>query len=528
MLDVESLSVKFHTRNGSSTAVEDLSFTIDAGETLGIVGESGSGKSVSCYSMLGLVPCPPGEIQAKSVDFNGKKLLQLNNKELRKIRGGRISMIFQDPMTSLNPFMRIGEQIREAICLHQDIDKNQAKVRAIAALEEVGIKNPEARFRDFPHEFSGGMRQRVMIAMALATEPEILIADEPTTALDVTIQAQILELLKQVQQQRNLAIIFISHDLAVVKDVADKVIVMEKGVVIETGPAQEIFSQPKHDYTKKLLQAIPDPDKALKSNEHNNSDVLLDVAALYKSYQRTEGPFWRKRKVEQEVLKNICFNVYRGEILGLVGESGSGKSTLSNIITGLLDASSGSINYNGRELRFDTLAQRKKVQLVFQDPYASLNPRMTIFDCLAEPLLLHKIVEKPQLQEKVEGLMVEVGLSKEVIWRYPHEFSGGQRQRIAIARALACEPELLIADEPVSALDVTIQAQILRLLAELSERKGLTMLFISHDLSVVHSLCDRVIVMDKGQIVEQGDCDSVFKQPQHRYTQSLINAIPKF
>lgn len=529
LLSVKDLRVSFVTRNGKAEAVKGTSFDLNEGEILGIVGESGSGKSITCYSLLGLVPCPPGLIESGEALYEGKDLLKLSEKELRELRGQKINMIFQDPMTALNPYLTVGDQIIEAILVHEKIPKAEALQRAIKALEEVGIVRAAERIKSYPHEFSGGMRQRVMIAMALATEPDILIADEPTTALDVTIQAQILELLNEIQKRRKLSIIFITHDLAVIQALADRILVMEKGVIVEQGDAKALFENPQHPYTQKLLSAIPD---SAKPEEHafSANDELLKVTQLRTSFKSTSGPFWAKKVDEVVAVDNISLSIYQGEILGLVGESGSGKSTFGRSIMRLVEAESGEVLLNGTDLRQlknkELKYARRDFQMIFQDPYASLNPRMTVFDTLAESLLTHDICSKKELLAVINQLMDEVGLDRRFIRKYPHEFSGGQRQRIAIARAIAVKPKLIVADEPVSALDVTIQAQVLDLLLNLTQEHSITMLFISHDLSVVRYLCDRVAVMQHGKLLELEDTEKLYAEPQHEYTKKLLSAIP--
>ncbi|PCK07509.1 MAG: ABC transporter ATP-binding protein [Alteromonadaceae bacterium] len=535
LLEVENLSVAFHTRDGISEAVKNVSFSLEAGKTLGIVGESGSGKSVTCYSLLGLIPCPPGKVSQGRALFLGEDMLAMTDRQLRDIRGGKISMIFQDPMTSLTPHLRIGDQISESIRLHHPgLNKKQIKQKAIDALQEVGINDAEQRYNAYPHEYSGGMRQRVMIAMALATEPELLIADEPTTALDVTIQAQIIELLKDIQDQRQLAVIFITHDLAVIKSLADEVVVMQKGEIVERGPSLQVFNTPKHPYTQKLIAAIPTTAKPEElKNTINEDETVLDIKDLRTTYTSTSGFFFAPKIQYKHAVKQVSLSIHKGEILGLVGESGSGKSTLGKSVMQLVNYQQGEITLNGRNLaslgREALRHARRDFQMIFQDPYASLNPRMSVYDTLAEPLLLHGIVSKSdskKLNQHVNALMDDVGLERRFLRKYPHEFSGGQRQRIAIARAIAVRPKLIIADEPVSALDVTIQAQILTLLLELSKKYQLTMLFISHDLAVVRYMCDRVAVMRAGEIVEQNTTERIFDQPTHEYTRALLSAIP--
>ena len=524
LLEVTNLSTYFHTRDGVIRAVDGVSFSVAAGETLAIVGESGSGKSVCCYSMLGLVPSPPGRIESGTACFEGTDLLQLDESELRKVRGDRIAMIFQDPMTCLNPFMTVGEQLIEPLVYHRDSSRSDAHLRAIELLDEVGIRNPEASFKAWPHEFSGGMRQRVMIAMALISEPGLLIADEPTTALDVSIQKQILELVSNLQKHRNIGVIFISHDLGVVRGLADNVAVMESGKIVEQGDVAELFGNPRHLYTQKLLSAIPSGAKPnIPAIEDQN---LLEVSHLTTTF------FDRSTGAGFTAVDDVSFGLRKGEILGLVGESGSGKSTLGRSLLKLVPNDSGSIRFDGEELARKSHAQmkpyRRRMQMIFQDPYASLNPRMSIYDTLAEPLKLHGTTDGPikdaDLNQAVLELMDDVGLARSYIRKYPHEFSGGQRQRIAIGRAIATGPEFIVADEPVSALDVTIQKQILELLIELVERRHLSALFISHDLAVVRYLCDRVMVMNKGRILESGAIETVWSDPQNTYTQELLSA----
>ncbi|MDG2037465.1 MAG: ABC transporter ATP-binding protein [Luminiphilus sp.] len=521
LLSVDNLSVSFVTRNGTNKAVDNVSFSVEERQITAIIGESGSGKSVSCYAMLGLVPSPPGRIDGGTAHFQGQDLLSLSEAELRAIRGRDIAMIFQDPMTCLNPFMKIGDQLIEPLTLHKGLAKGPARAQAMALLDEVGIRDPQAAMSAFPHEFSGGMRQRVMIAMALINEPKLLIADEPTTALDVTIQAQILKLIAELQTKRDIGVLFISHDLAVVSDIADQIVVMEKGLVVEQGQPKQIFDNPQHPYTQKLLAAIPSGQKAAGTVA---PESLIRIDNLRTWFTPSGGA------EPVKAVDGVSLDIHRGEVLGLVGESGSGKSTLGRSILRLVPITGGRIAFEDTELSALTgkpLKQfRHRMQMIFQDPYASLNPRMTVYDTLAEPLLLHGLVQKADLDRAIRELMDNVGLARAFVRKYPHEFSGGQRQRIAIGRALATRPEFMVADEPVSALDVTIQAQILDLLADLTKEYGLTMLFISHDLAVIRQIADRIAVMYQGKLVEEGPTAQVFETPREDYTRSLLAAIP--
>ena len=521
LLSVNDLKVHFHTRNGLVKAVDGISFAVEPGKTLAIIGESGSGKSVACYSLLGLIPKPPGRIEGGTALFAGSDLLQMDEAALRKVRGKGISVIFQDPMTSLNPFLTIGEQLIEPLRLHLHMSRSAAWQQGIRTLEEVGINDAARRMHAYPFEFSGGMRQRVVIAMALISEPALVIADEPTTALDVTVQAQILALIKELQRRRNLGLVFISHDLSVVADIADDICVMQRGVFVEQGSRDAIFRSPTHDYTRKLLAAVPSTEKQPAAG---TPAPLVQIEGVSMQFGGITGD------KPVRAVDDVTLQINRHEVLGLVGESGSGKSTLGRCILRLLQPTTGSIRFDGQQLVGLSAAQllplRRRMQMIFQDPYASLNPRMTVYDTLAEPLLLHKVVDRKGVDAEVFRLMDAVGLARASVLRYPHEFSGGQRQRIAIGRAIGTRPEFIVADEPVSALDVTIQSQILDLLLDLVARFNLTMLFISHDLAVVRYLSDRIIVMKSGKLVEQGTAHELFASPQQEYTRALLGAIP--
>jgi oligopeptide transport system ATP-binding protein len=516
LLEVRQLGVSFHTRNGVTQAVRDVSFDVEQGQTLGIVGESGSGKSVCCYSLLGLIPMPPGRIDSGTAMFDGKDLLRLQGEQLRRVRGNDIAFIFQDPMTCLNPYLTVGEQMIEPLVYHRQQSRTAARARAIELLDEVGIRDPRQTIDAWPHQFSGGMRQRVMIAMALIAEPRLLIADEPTTALDVTVQQQILLLIDGLRKRRNLGVILVSHDLGVVAGVADQVLVMQNGIAMEQGATSRIFAAPESSYTRALLAAIPRGSKQMPSRTKSQS--LVQVTNLTTRFRSSRG-------ADVVAVNDVGFELQHGEVLGLVGESGSGKSTLGRSLLGLVPAT-GSVKFDGEELLGKSAAQmrpwRRRMQMIFQDPYASLNPRMTIYDTLAEPLLLHKIADRHTIDQGVFSLMDDVGLARAYVRKYPHEFSGGQRQRIAIGRAIATRPELVIADEPVSALDVTIQQQILELLLALVEKHDLTMLFISHDLAVVRYLCDRVMVMHQGRLLESAPTEQLWSAPVTEYTRTLL------
>lgn len=531
VLRVTDLHVSFAQREKDFNAVRGVSFEVKKGETLGIVGESGSGKSVTARSIMRLLPSPPSYMKQGMIEFQGENLALKTEKEMESIRGKEISMIFQDPMTSLNPTIKVGKQIAESLVKHRGLSKDVAKKEAIELLTLVGIKNSEKRYSQYPHEFSGGMRQRVMIAIALACRPSLLIADEPTTALDVTIQAQILDLMKSMQQRFDTSIILITHDLGVVAGMCDRVVVMKDGEVVETGTTIDIFKNPKHPYTKKLLNALPrlDEKKKPKRLPHIKAGVdttipLVQVDSLCQHFDSGKGELTK-------AVDDISFHISPGETLGLVGESGSGKSTTGRAILRLDEPTAGDILYRGMAInRFspkEMKTMRRHMQMIFQDPYSSLNPRFKVLDIIGQALDIHKLSKsKAERRKRVEELLKMVGLEPEHATRYPHEFSGGQRQRIGIARALAVEPDFIVCDEPLSALDVSIQTQIVELLEDLQHRLGLTYLFIAHDLSMVKHISDRVAVMYAGKIVELAESEELYNNPLHPYTKSLLSAIP--
>lgn len=515
LLQVKNLSVDFHTTQGRVHAVRDVSWHLDRGETLAILGESGSGKSVSASAILNLIDMPPGEITAGQILFEGNDLLSMPLEARRSLNGRRIAMIFQDPLSHLNPVYSVGFQIAETMTAHGE-DKRQTRAKTIALLKRVGITDAETKVDAYPHQFSGGQRQRIMIAMALALKPDILIADEPTTALDVTVQAQILSLLEALREETGMGLLLITHDLGVVAEVADRVVVMKAGEIVEAGSAREVYHRPQHPYTQQLIAAIPgggDPVAQLSPAV----EPLLDVSGLTKHY----GAF--------VALDRATFKVLPGETVAIVGESGSGKSTLAKTIMRLQEATAGQALFDGHDLiSMDAKALfklRRDIQMVFQDPSQSLNPRMSVFDIISEAFVIHpEILPKQHWKARVCELLEQVGLSAEHIYRHPHQFSGGQRQRIAIARALALEPKLIVCDEAVSALDVSIQAQVLALLTGLQENLGLSYLFITHDLPLVRDFAHRVIVMRNGEIVEQGPVAQIFDAPREAYTRNLIAA----
>lgn len=530
ILSVQNLSVSFNTRAGEFKAVKDVNFEIGRGETLGIVGESGSGKSVTAQTIMRLIPSPPSIIKSGDITFLGESLLKKSDKQMETIRGKDIGMIFQDPMTSLNPTIKIGKQITEVLRKHQKLSATEAKKSAIEMLKLVGIKNAEVRFNHYPHQFSGGMRQRAMIAIALACRPALLIADEPTTALDVTIQAQILDLMKDMQQKLGTSIILITHDLGVVAGMCDRVVVMKEGDVVETGTTSEIFKNAQHPYTKRLLGALPrldEPKKPKLASAIAGLDPtrpLVEVSNLRQHFNLGKGNILK-------AVNDISFKIYEGETLGVVGESGCGKSTTGRTMLRLYEPTGGSVKFNGTDIFSlsprKMKAMRKDMQMIFQDPYASLNPRFNVMDIIGESLDIHGLAgSRAERKKRVEELLDMVGLNASHAMRYPHEFSGGQRQRIGIARALAVNPKFIICDEPLSALDVSIQAQVVKLLEDLQQRLGLTYLFIAHDLSMVKHISDRVAVMYMGKIVELAESEELYANPLHPYTKTLLSAIP--
>jgi peptide/nickel transport system ATP-binding protein len=552
VLSVENLSTSFRVGHEWKNVIRNISFDIAPGETVAIVGESGSGKSVTSLSIMGLLHKHNAKTEGR-IMFGGQDLLTLPSEPMRNIRGNEISMIFQEPMTSLNPIFTIGQQIAEAMLCHRDISKKDARAETIRLLEKVRIPNAAARFDEYPHQFSGGMRQRVMIAMALAGKPRLLIADEPTTALDVTIQGQILDLIKSLQEEEGMAVLFITHDMGVVAEIADRTIVMFRGDVVETGKTADIFHHGKHPYTRALLAAVPalgsmkdsrlprrfaivDVKTGMGSGDTEVADTVdhhvtpvLSVKNLTTRFDITSGIFGRKTGAVHAV-ENVSFDLFQGETLSLVGESGCGKSTTGRSISRLVEPTSGEVildGYDVMNLRPPGLRQmRRSIQMVFQDPFASLNPRMTIGSAVAEPFIENGLGSRKQAREKAADLLDRVGLGADMMKRLPHEFSGGQRQRICIARALMLDPKVIVADESVSALDVSIKAQVCNLLMDLQQSLNLAYLFISHDMAVVERVSHRVAVMYLGEIVEIGPREAVFDNPQHEYTKKLMAAVP--
>jgi peptide/nickel transport system ATP-binding protein len=531
LVEVRELSVEFHTRDGVVPAVQQVNWHIDRGETLAILGESGSGKSVSSSTLMGLVDIPPGRITSGQVLYDGEDLLKASRDRIRNLNGSKLAMVFQDTLAALNPVYPVGWQIAETVRAHGG-SAAQARRQALQLMERVGIADPERRSRQYPHQFSGGQRQRIMIAMAIAMNPDLLIADEPTTALDVTVQAHILELLKELQRERGMALLLITHDLGIVSGVADRVAVMQAGRIVESGSVDAVFGRPRHSYTRRLLASVPGRESFPPERPHQPGvEPLLKVEGLCKDYVAPQRLFGRGDRTVTHALKNVSLVLEPGETLGIVGESGSGKSTLVRTLLGLEIASGGTASYRGHDLLSPTRegrrALRRGVQMIFQDPTASLDPRMRVRDVIAEPWAIHRdILARGQWDDRVRELLDQVGLEADFAERYPHQFSGGQRQRIAIARALAMQPEIIFCDEAVSSLDVSIQAQVIDLLRRLKDRYGLSYLFIAHDLPVVRSFADRVLVMREGEIVEQGTCRQIFGHPQHEYTRELLGSDP--
>jgi peptide/nickel transport system ATP-binding protein len=572
ILEINKLKTYFHTRSETIRAVDDVTFSIEKGEIVGVVGESGSGKSVTCHSILGLLPQPPARIEGGSIKFEKLELLKLPKHALRSLRGKKISMVFQDPMSCLNPFMTILDQVAEPLIIHENLSRQEAERQALEMMEKVGIRDTAKRAGSFPHEFSGGMRQRVMIAMALVTKPDLLLADEPTTALDVTVQAKILQILKSLQKELGVSVLFITHDLGVVAEIADRIVVMYRGKVVEQGKVKDIFKNPKHPYVKGLLacrptldckyHTLPTVDDFLETKENADGSIevyqnpeaekrlqklesattsesytfsdtnqnLLEVSGLKVYFNGSKGLFGKAAE-EVRAVDGIDLTIQKGKTVGLVGESGCGKTTAGRAILHLIRPTQGTVLYDGESLgalpQEALLEYRKKMQIIFQDPYASLNPRLTIEQALTEPMIVHRLgKDRSNRRDMVVNLLEEVGLSSKHLLRYPHEFSGGQRQRICVARALAVEPEFIVCDECVSAMDVSVQAQVLNLLRKLQQKRQLTYLFISHDLSVVKFISDEVVVMNAGKIVESGTAQELYANPREDYTKDLISSIP--
>ena len=577
LLEVKNLVTEFKTESEIIKAVNDISFTLHRGETIGIVGESGSGKSVTALSAMQLIPNPPGRITSGQIIYHSDTkgpvdLTKVSSNEMRSFRGNELGMIFQEPMTSLNPVYTCGEQVMEALILHLKINKKEAREKTLELFNKVKLPRPEQIIDSYPHQISGGQKQRVMIAMAMSCNPSILIADEPTTALDVTVQKTILDLMLDLQREQNMGILFITHDLGVIAELADKVVVMYKGQIVEQGPVMDIFSNPQHPYTKGLLACRPPLDKRLYHlptvsdfmELSNDGDIIektqtvqealnsatvtmkdrlewhtelysrpkiLEVRNL-KTYFPINKSLFGKAKDFVKAVDDVSIDVYEGETLGLVGESGCGKTTLGRTILRLVEPTSGLITFKKKDITTipheEMRALRRNMQIIFQDPYSSLNPRITIGEAIMEPMKVHKLYKNDkERKEKVMQLLEKVNMTDKQFYRYPHEFSGGQRQRICIARALALNPQFIICDESVSALDVSVQAQVLNLLNDLKKEFKFTYIFISHDLSVVKFMSDRMVVMNEGKIVEMGDADEICNNPKSEYTQNLINSIPK-
>jgi peptide/nickel transport system ATP-binding protein len=527
LLSIQGLTVGLPRGADRENAVQDVSLDLSRNEILCVVGESGSGKSVMSRAVMGLFPSKHVQPRAGRILFEGEDLLREPESRLRQLRGNRIGMIFQEPMTALNPVLRIGDQINEVLEIHRAGDAASRRARVMELLAAVHLPQPQELLMAYPHQLSGGQRQRAMIAMALALEPDILIADEPTTALDVTTQAQILKLIRELQRKKGMGVIFVTHDFGVVAEIADRIAVMQHGRLIEQGFADQVLTTPQADYTRALLAAVPNLTPGAK-RDFDGQPVVLDVQELSKSY-RSGGGFWGRRGRSVDALKSVSFRVRRGETVGIVGESGSGKSTAARCIARLIDADRGQILVEGASIgELGTRAMRsirRRLQMVFQDPFGSLNPRRTVGQLIAEGPLVHG-TSAASADARALELLELVGLDRRAADRFPHEFSGGQRQRIGLARALALAPSILIADEPVSALDVSVQEQVLRLLADIRDRLGLTVLFITHDLRVAAQVCDSIVVMHQGSVVESGPVAQVYARPAHPYTQALLAAVP--
>ncbi|RSC30549.1 ABC transporter ATP-binding protein [Agrobacterium sp. FDAARGOS_525] len=526
IIDARNIAVTFKVEHGMVEAVKDISFQLYRGETIAIVGESGSGKSVTARTVMGLLTKRATVSKSAVVRFNGDDILKFSSRQRRALRGNRISMIFQEPMSSLNPIYTIGSQIVEAIRVHSKLSKKQAEARALDLLRQVQIPEPEARLKQYPHQLSGGQRQRVMIAMALSNDPDVLIADEPTTALDVTVQAQILNLIRDLQKKRGMAVVLITHDLTIVKQFSDYVYVMQHGEMREHNTTEKLFAAPQHPYTKRLLASEP---RGTAKPLPENSGVLLTASGVRVSFMMRYGGLFKPELKELIAVDSLGLTLRRHETLGLVGESGSGKTTFGQSLLRLNEPVGGEVVFDGQRVdgrsRAEMRPLRSRMQIVFQDPFASLNPRMTIGQIIEEGLIINGLGKtKAERLDRVRDALEAAGMPGNILSRFPHEFSGGQRQRIAIARAVALEPEFILLDEPTSALDLSVQAQIIDLLRKLQDERGLSYLFISHDLKVVRALCHRVIVMQRGRIVEEGPVEDVLSQPKTEYTQRLVRA----
>ena len=559
LLEIKNLNISYKTRKETIVASSNVNFTLERGEILGIVGESGSGKSTIANAIINLID-PPGQITGGTIKVDNEEL-QNNEEIIQQIRGKKIGFVFQDPQTSLNPLFKIKDQLIETIQTHLNLSHDEALKKSINLLEEVGIENATKRIEDYPHQFSGGMRQRVVIALAISCEPDLIIADEPTTALDVSIQYQILELLKELTKKRNLGVIIITHDMGVIAETTNKVIVMRHGLIVEQGNTKDLLTNPKSSEARSLVISVPPTNKKIERFKlispdgseitsssanltkniiktwgvrKNTNQKLLEVKKITKIFDDQSISF--RKKIDENAVKavnNVSFKLFEGETLGLVGESGSGKSTIAKIITGLVRPSFGELEYNGLSLynsrgKYQIDKSRGQIQMIFQDPYSSLNPRFKVKQIIAEPIkFFQKSITRNDLEQNVNDLIDIVGMTRKSLDRYPHEFSGGQRQRISIARALATRPRLLICDEPTSALDVSIQAQILNLLKDIQDELHLTMLFISHDLPVIRQMCNRIIVLKNGIVCESNDTETLFNDPLHDYTKELIKLMPK-